>query len=278
MSKVEETKEMITIHRSYLYTMKESAEKWKEPAMVLTDNMIQDYEKLYTLIKEVESEQEVLQKKADAYDEIMNAATDRNNLEESIALKLKEFIESDWDFYDESEIEQGSIEYAQKIVELFEQSKPVEIPRWLADWIEMKRAEQLYSDNTLFKVIVLKCRNQSFEKEWIRYIENNMPVVARAILDGYTAKQEPVVHALKLDTLYFDDVESGVKTFEIRKNDRLYRVGDILSLGEYNPNSRSYTGRECRVQVIYITDYAQQDNYVVLGVEPVEGGTGMTNK
>lgn len=38
------------------------------------------------------------------------------------------------------------------------------------------------------------------------------------------------IHELKLDTFYFDDVKSGLKTFEIRKNDRDYQVGDLLSL------------------------------------------------
>ncbi|RZI48444.1 DUF3850 domain-containing protein [Lactococcus kimchii] len=37
-------------------------------------------------------------------------------------------------------------------------------------------------------------------------------------------------HELKLDIKYFDDVESGKKNFEIRKNDRDFQVGDILEL------------------------------------------------
>ena len=37
-------------------------------------------------------------------------------------------------------------------------------------------------------------------------------------------------HELKLDIRYFDDVASGKKNFEIRKNDRDFQVGDILKL------------------------------------------------
>ena len=40
-------------------------------------------------------------------------------------------------------------------------------------------------------------------------------------------------HELKLDTKYFDDVKSGKKDFEIRKNDRDFEVGDILELKKY---------------------------------------------
>lgn len=37
-------------------------------------------------------------------------------------------------------------------------------------------------------------------------------------------------HELKLDIRYFDDVKSGKKNFEIRKNDRDFKVGDTLIL------------------------------------------------
>ena len=39
-----------------------------------------------------------------------------------------------------------------------------------------------------------------------------------------------IIHKLKLSADYYDDSASGVKTFEIRKNDRNFRVGDILEL------------------------------------------------
>jgi ParB family transcriptional regulator, chromosome partitioning protein len=42
-----------------------------------------------------------------------------------------------------------------------------------------------------------------------------------------------MMHRLKLNTDYYDDSASGIKTFEIRKNDRDYKVGDILELREW---------------------------------------------
>lgn len=38
------------------------------------------------------------------------------------------------------------------------------------------------------------------------------------------------IHELKLDIKYFDDVKSGKKNFEVRKNDRDFQVGDILKM------------------------------------------------
>ena len=34
------------------------------------------------------------------------------------------------------------------------------------------------------------------------------------------------VHNLKIKPQYFKDVVSGIKTFEVRKNDRNFKVGD----------------------------------------------------
>lgn len=47
-------------------------------------------------------------------------------------------------------------------------------------------------------------------------------------------------HELKLDTKFFDDVKSGKKNFEIRKNDRDFENGDILVLKRYFRQQGSY--------------------------------------
>jgi hypothetical protein len=47
-------------------------------------------------------------------------------------------------------------------------------------------------------------------------------------------------HELKTDPQVFDDVVGGRKTFEIRKDDRGFEVGDSLKL-----RKTRYTGSEC---------------------------------
>lgn len=47
-------------------------------------------------------------------------------------------------------------------------------------------------------------------------------------------------HELKLDIKYFDDVKTGKKNFEIRKNDRDFEVGDILELKAYVKGLKSF--------------------------------------
>lgn len=74
------------------------------------------------------------------------------------------------------------------------------------------------------------------------------------------------IHGLKIHPEYYQEVLLGRKTFEIRKNDRNYQVGDMVRLCEYDPNKKEYTGRKLYKEITYITDYAQKENYVVFGL------------
>lgn len=76
----------------------------------------------------------------------------------------------------------------------------------------------------------------------------------------------PKLHRLKIQPKYFEAVCDGKKRFEIRKNDRNFQVGDSLLLEEYNPETQEYTGRVVERKITYITNYAQQENYVVMAI------------
>lgn len=80
------------------------------------------------------------------------------------------------------------------------------------------------------------------------------------------------VHELKITSEFFEAVKDGRKKFEIRKNDRNYNVGDILVLLEYDKYYEAFTGEKITVEISYMTDYAQQDGYVVLGIEEIWEG------
>lgn len=61
-----------------------------------------------------------------------------------------------------------------------------------------------------------------------------------------------MTHALKTWPEYFQAVVKGEKTFEIRRNDRPFKVGDKLLLQEWDPKSETYTGNEEIVDVVYM--------------------------
>lgn len=90
-------------------------------------------------------------------------------------------------------------------------------------------------------------------------------------------------HILKLNDRYFDAVANGIKTFEIRKNDRDYKVGDALVLEKVNDEGKYLTyadhnlgmnlNYEIKVAVTYILTHDEFDGisegYVALGIRRV---------
>ena len=76
-----------------------------------------------------------------------------------------------------------------------------------------------------------------------------------------------MTHELKIQPDYFKAVFMGIKTFEIRKNDRGYKVGDMLILKEWVPETKRYTGKMVARKVTYITGYQQKPGYVVMAIK-----------
>lgn len=79
-----------------------------------------------------------------------------------------------------------------------------------------------------------------------------------------------MVHALKTDPEFFEDVAAGNKGFEVRKNDRPYKVSDFLALNEWK--DKAYTGQFVLMKIVYILNDPQycKEGYVILGLKPCE--------
>jgi hypothetical protein len=80
------------------------------------------------------------------------------------------------------------------------------------------------------------------------------------------------VHPLKCWPPYFAEVLAGRKPFEVRKNDRVYLIGDLLLLREFDPaegKDGAYTGRMVERRVTYVLaggSFGIALGYVVLGL------------
>lgn len=59
-------------------------------------------------------------------------------------------------------------------------------------------------------------------------------------------------HVIKIWPRFFDQVDNGVKPFEVRRNDRDYKGGDVLILQEWDPGTGEYTGRSFRGEVLKV--------------------------
>lgn len=84
-------------------------------------------------------------------------------------------------------------------------------------------------------------------------------------IDGYLQEH---THFLKTDTKPFEHVARGVKTFEIRVNDRDFFPGDYLVLCEWNGTEESYTGRFLIRQISFMIqgEYGLPANLCVMGL------------
>lgn len=103
------------------------------------------------------------------------------------------------------------------------------------------------------------------------------------------------IHELKTWPAFFQAILDRKKTFEVRSNDRDFKLGDVLRLREFvhcqvcaglgsvaGPRALNnwrttvacpacggqsgYTGRLCDRRVTYITDWEQKDGKVVMGL------------
>lgn len=63
----------------------------------------------------------------------------------------------------------------------------------------------------------------------------------------------PKTHHLKTWPVHYREILAGRKTFELRLNDRDYRVGDTLVLEEYEPGRTGFfTGHKMRKVVTHM--------------------------
>jgi hypothetical protein len=64
-------------------------------------------------------------------------------------------------------------------------------------------------------------------------------------------------HVLKILPVYYEQVIEGNKTFEVRKNDRNFQLGDVVELREWaisedDHSDGNFTGRSVTVEITYI--------------------------
>ena len=81
-----------------------------------------------------------------------------------------------------------------------------------------------------------------------------------------------MTHKLKILPKWYDDVLNERKKFEVRKNDRDFKVGDILLLQEWERGK--YTGREILKEIEYIYHgdgaYGLSEEYCILGLKEMK--------
>uniref|UniRef100_A0AAU7VFM7 DUF3850 domain-containing protein n=1 Tax=Enterobacter phage vB_EclP_26 TaxID=3161160 RepID=A0AAU7VFM7_9CAUD len=71
-------------------------------------------------------------------------------------------------------------------------------------------------------------------------------------------------HELKIDPEFFGPVSLGLKTAELRLNDRDFKAGDWLILREYH---NGYTGNQVSRKVLHVADVGFiAEGYVLMSI------------
>ncbi len=77
-------------------------------------------------------------------------------------------------------------------------------------------------------------------------------------------------HDLKTWTAVFDSLLTRAKSFEVRRDDRDFAVGDLLLLREWDNDAGEYTGRSMRALVTYLLPGGQfgiEAGYVCMSIK-----------
>ena len=76
-------------------------------------------------------------------------------------------------------------------------------------------------------------------------------------------------HLVKSWSGFFQAVADGRKSFEVRRADRGYSVGDVITLCEWDPERSDYTGSRVIREIVYIMPggiFGVEPGFVVLGL------------
>lgn len=83
--------------------------------------------------------------------------------------------------------------------------------------------------------------------------------------------REAITHYIKISAMFFEDAVAGRKNFELRFNDRDYRVGDTLHMSEHKDGHNA--GRYIQQEIIYMLEEftGLKENYCILGTKLIGG-------
>jgi len=80
------------------------------------------------------------------------------------------------------------------------------------------------------------------------------------------------IHYVKCWPSIFEVMKSEDKLFDIRKDDRDYKKGDIIVQQEYNQITETYTGRENAFKIKWClrnaSEFGLMDGYVAMSLTP----------
>lgn len=121
-----------------------------------------------------------------------------------------------------------------------------------------KTDEQRYSEE-----------QDAIDRETARKLREQAEIEKMEKIPSVTGENGQKIHQIRLGASFFEEVLSGEKSFELRKNDRGYKKGDILEMMEFKDGKN--TGRIVRVLVMYMLEdfTGLEDGYCIMATRLV---------
>lgn len=76
-------------------------------------------------------------------------------------------------------------------------------------------------------------------------------------------------HDLKVWQEYFGLLVSGIKNYELRKNDRNFKSGDYLVLREFDKDANQYTGNFVHRRIYHVLEggiFGLEEGFCILSI------------
>ena len=144
------------------------------------------------------------------------------------------------------------------------------------DWLVIKECKPevgLYTGRAVTGKIANVETAHPFPGRWEVYLDPDAVYCNKEITCKSLPQPERTqkTHTVKTLPEYYQAAASGIKKFELRKNDRDYHVADILVLKEWEPET-GYTGRGSRAEITYIITESEflAPGFAALGIEIIE--------
>jgi hypothetical protein len=103
----------------------------------------------------------------------------------------------------------------------------------------------------------------------VKYLNPELMQTSISTFGAVTSPAPAQTHELKIWPACFAAVEADAKPFDVREDDRGFRVGDALLLREYEPESEQYSGRSITRWITYVLQggaFGIEAGWCVLGL------------
>lgn len=102
------------------------------------------------------------------------------------------------------------------------------------------------------KILGNGCHYRKYEENRFFPVWMALPTAYKSEGSSEVTREQGKIHEIKIEPQYFKKAAADLKPWELRINDRDYKVGDILFLCEWDPEKKEFTGKSLKRKVVEV--------------------------